>query len=460
MEGYQRRALALLVFSLPFNGIRPILNIGELSMEGMFYASLLYFVLVAPLVLRHFDFRDLGVLLSTQKVYILLIAASFLVGVGFISANSYGDRHGLERYIFSAGTYGYYLAFFGLLAVQARKVGIPRFINWLTGPFVALGVFLAVLCTIEVVSWFAPDLSDALVALRSTFAVDSKLNPFRLSGISLEPSFNAFAMLLCVPWTVRKAMETGDRKYGLLAAWLLLLCVISGARTAYVGLAFMAVAYLLARGTLKRLLPAGLDGALLVVAAFVAGIAVPMIAFAHIGAASSVSNVSRSYLMNAATQAGFESPFGQGYGQVTFFVVQRMSAVIQYSWELIDFYRGSRYGVLPPLFSWYARTFGEFGLFGYAILGFGFALVAKRVFAIGHAATDGFTHQLFIVSSLLLAQFIAIGFSIESVRVPQYWFAWLSVSLLLAYAQSRERSTRWTVRPVGASAAMLSMPRS
>lgn len=424
-------ALHILVFSLPFNGLRPLFNIGELSGEGFFYGSIVYAALVAPgLVTGRLNlFPALSALLKIQSVYLLCIVIFSLLNLETILANVYGARFGIERFWLSTLTYGYYFLLAALIAAHAISLGIDRLLDALGQAFAALGTCLAVLCGLEVFSWFAEPLRSVLIEARSLFAVNPEPPLMRLSGVSLEPSFNAFALLACVPWTAFRAKHPGRSRYHILTIVLIFLCTISGARTAYAGLAAMAGAFGLYKGYARGLLPAGTDGGLFVAAMFIAGIALPIVGLALIDAAAPTSNVTRAYLATAAITAGLTNPFGQGFGQATFFVVRSVAPVIQHSWELMDFYYGTRHGQLPPLYSWYARSIGEFGVSGYMLIAAGFAFVSARFFALGHDSQDRTGRALFFLGAMLLSQCLAMALSIESVRVPQFWLAWIIMAL-------------------------------
>lgn len=435
----QKFALYLMIFCLPFNGLRPVLDIGELSRDGFFFGSLFYLAVFAVRLLSDTRgiFRAGFSLPKVHLVYLALILGSLFASFYIIAENAYGSRTGFEKYFVSLSTYLYYLFLSSVLYLNAKMVGIERFTSWCAGAFTIVGVFLTIVCAIEIASWYFTPLRSVMLEFRSLFADNPLRRPFRLSGVSLEPSFNAFALLACVPWAIFRSASSGRLRYKLLATALLALCVVSAARTAYVGLAIMAVTYLLTTGVLRRMLPAGLDGAALIAMTFAVGVAFPVLASANIGADSTISDASRGYLMMGALSAGLDNFWGQGFGQASFYLVRNVSSAVQYSWELLDFYRGARHGELPPLFSWYARTFGEFGVVGYVILGVSFSLAARRFFRVGHAASDPFTRQLFILAALLVAQFLAIAFSIDSVRVPQFWLAWLFAGLLVAHARQQ-----------------------
>jgi len=433
MAAIQRYLLWLMILALPFNGIVPLLDIGELSREGFFYVSLLYFAASLPTVVRRQQKAGiLAIFLRTQVVYILLIALSLPLSAYIIANNAYGDRTGFERYFVSVLTYAYYLSLFSLFALHARAMGIERFIDTLSRAFVTLGALLVLVCTIEIASWYSETLNSFMTALRSNFELNPRHTQFRLTGLSLEPSFNAFAMLACMPWIIYRSRFRHRTFCRLLVAVLVVLCLVSGSRTAFVGLAFMAVAYTLVKGMARPVLAPGPDGATFVICAFILGIAVPVLAYHIVTIDSSISNISRTHFAMGAVEAGLERWVGQGYGQASFYVAENFYPdLLAYNWELRSFYEGDRLGVLPPLFSWYARSFGEFGPIGYCLLALSFASSAWRLFRAGARTEDPFTRQLFMLSTLMLAQFLGFAYSIGSLRLVQFWMAWLLMAALL-----------------------------
>lgn len=426
-------ALFVLVLSMPFNGIRPILTIGELSSEGFFYGSLVYLALALPILVagRQSLMPALVALTQLQSIYVLCIVLFTLLNIETVLSNAYGTRTGPERFTVSLLTYLYYFLISVVIIAHALFVGSERFLGGLSRAFIALGAGLVAICTIEIMSWVSEPARAIITGMRSLFATNPSPALWRLSGLSHEPSFNAFALLACVPWAMLAVKRTRNRRYLLLVASLLLICAASGARTAYAGLVTMGVAALIVRGNLQRLLPMGLDGTLFVLAMFAAGIALPLVGFAMIDPSSSSSDVTRSYLGTAAINAGLENPWGQGFGQASFFAVRQATTLIQYSWELTEFYYGSRHGELPPLFSWYARSFGEFGIVGYALLASGMSVIVARACWLGHHATNRETRTLFFLAIMSLSQFLAIALSIESLRMPQFWLTSIMLALFL-----------------------------
>jgi len=342
----------------------------------------------------------------------------------------------MERYVLSVMVFAYYFLLAVALYAHAQNAGVDRFLAWLTRAFTALATGLAALGVVEVISWTVTTIRPAWEAMRRIVAADATIAIGRLSGVSLEPSFNAFALLSCIPWLLvfrEKGTTLGSYKLLLVGA-ILALCLISGSRTALAGLAAMAIAYLLTQRWARAFFHGGSAGPVLVIGAFALGILVPIYAYLQIGPNESISNITRSFLMMGAIQGGWDQFWGQGFGQTGFFVVQVASSAVQYSWELLDFFAGERYGDLPPLFSWYARSFGEFGIVGYMLLCTSFAISLNALSKHAHKTT-GLDRRLPTISILIFAQFLGVAFSIESLRIPQYWLAWALISIALVQRQ-------------------------
>lgn len=436
MQPLQNFLFAAMLAAIPLNGIAPLAPIGELSGEGFFYASLPYCVFSAFLLLRvrTVPLAYAKSLLRSQRTYVALILLSVILAFPTIASNSYGNRAGIERYVVSFATYAYYLCTFLLMAVHLARIGAHSMVILITSTFRIVGAILVVVCTIEILSWYSDALRSIWSTLRHAVSINPFFDRFRLYGLSYEPSFNAFAMLACIPWLVASPpsrWKTADR---FLAILLLVLSAASGARTAYVGLLAMAAVYAVRRYRFARWPPSQVVG-LLVLAAFAAGAIAPHVAVTHIGSDQSTSNITRSYLMSAAVEAGLSAPLGQGYGQTSFAVTQKVSSAVEYSWELVEFYQGDRYGELPPLYSWYGRSFGEFGAVGYVLLAISFSAAAGHIFRSGAAQTTPSGKAIYTIFALLLGQMLAVAFSIESVRVPQYWMPWLVGAILSAHVR-------------------------
>ncbi len=95
----------------------------------------------------------------------------------------------------------------------------------------------------------------------------------------------------------------------------------------------MGVAYLLAKGTMRKLLPSGFDGAVLVICAFILGIAVPVLVYTNLNLDFRLQCL-RTYLAMGAIDAGMDRFAGQGYGQAAFYVVRNFyTPYIDYSWS-------------------------------------------------------------------------------------------------------------------------------
>ncbi|TPP03924.1 hypothetical protein [Rhizobium glycinendophyticum] len=422
-------ALFLLIMSTPLNGILPILNIGELSRDGFFYASILYItaIMSAPSAWP----KLVHVVKSTPEflmVYVVVVLMSTLLNYFNIETNQYIDRSGWGRFVSSSAIFGYYFLLMKVILVHVRLDGYKKFYARAESAFIFLGVLLVLLSAFESLGWFFSPLAKILLAIRSSFVFDPEVSSFRLSGVSLEPSFNAFAMLSCMPFVYARRRTTGSRRSLLLLFGLVVCAVLSGSRTAYVGL-FIFYAFLFVRNFTAGRSATSATIFLFTSLVFVAGLLLPLYAFDSIGGGTSVSNVTRSYLAAAAVEAGFDRIFGQGFGQVSFYVVQTIYSQLIYSWELRDYFYGARFGEFPPLFSWYARTLGEFGLLGYAVVAIAYARALRDNAAMSLRDARLEVGGAALLAYLLLGEFLAIGFSIDSVRVPQFWLAWTFMTI-------------------------------
>lgn len=428
--------LVLLVLSIPLSGLGIDIGLGELQGEGSFYTSLLYIVsLTVYAILGGYNgFASAAVYVRSQGVYALLIGASFFASYSVITGNDVGFRTGVNRYFSSILTFQYYLCLGIALCVHAQALGFELFIRRLQYAFFGIGIFLVLVGFLEVASWFSGGILDALVQVRSVLYTSPSLTPFRLSGVSLEPSYNALALLSAAPWLVCRGYIPFALFRKFIGLMLIGLCLFSGSRTAYVGLAAM-VAFgglqIVARWIplAGRALFFTLVGSISLV-----GLAAPLMSYASLGSNSSVSDVTRSYLATSAIDAGWDRLLGQGYGQTSFYTLQHASSLSELSWELKAYHGGSRSHELPPVFSWYARSFAEFGPLGYAFLIGSFALFySSALSTVLRKKAIGTSPAMMI--SLFSSQLFAAGFSIDSIRTPQYWLSFVLLSCVLTFAR-------------------------
>jgi hypothetical protein len=412
-------ALLLLVLSIPLSGLGIEIGLGELQGEGSFFTSLAYIaaLVVYALAGGYRGFSTAAVFIRSQSVYALLIIASFVLAYPVITGNDVGFRTGVNRYFSSILTFLYYLCLGVALCVHAQASGFERFIGRLQYAFFAMGLFLLVVELIEVASWFSGGVQSALVQVRSALYANPSLAPFRLSGASLEPSYNALALLAAMPWLICRGYIpfAGLRKF--LGLALLTLCLLSGSRTAYVGLAAM-LAFGGLQMVVRRMPNAGR----------------PLMSYAALDSESSVSDVTRSYLAAKAIEAGWDRPMGQGYGQASFYTLQQASSMSELSWELKAYYGGSRSLELPPVFSWYARSFAEFGPLGYILLIGSFALFFSSALSM-MLRRNAISASPAMIIALFASQLFAAGLSIDSIRTPQYWLSFVILSAAMAYSR-------------------------
>ncbi len=423
---------AVLIFSIPFNGIKPLVPAGEFSGDGFFLASIPFNIIITLCIITAKKV-PLGTLRPMARFMAIVALIFFITSVWNIASilnNSTSLRSGIGKFFVSYGSYLYYSYTFLLIAALAGFMGLERFLRFSAVAFLVSGTFMAIVAAIEVVSWYDPSVQQGLTAFRGLFAEIPRRPIFRLSGVSFEPSFFSFAMLTAIPWVVFHHVRYRSLFALIIAVLLMFFCVVSGARTAYVGLAG-----LLAMGFLARIRRSGAPffTAATVPIAMVMGLIIPLVAYTMLDSFQNISNVSRTYLASRAVVVGLEHPFGVGFGQTSFHILKKASSLLRLSWELEAWYLGDRAGELPPVFSWYGRTIAEIGVISYillAILGYKFMFgFTKKGMKTRLKSLEG---ELFRMSICYIGIFLAGAFSSDSYKFLPFWFSFLTCSLFLA----------------------------
>lgn len=431
---------ALLVFSLPFNGVRPLLPAGELSGDGFFYASLLFnasMVLGITLNRMRLPARVLRPMWRYLSVPVVVFLLMTLLNFGTVLGNSTGLRYGVSKFVLGYGVLLYYAATFSLIAVLAGLTGREQFLRFTARLFCISGAFMGIVACVEVAGWFNGAARSLLVGFRSLFASFPERVLFRISGVSYEPSFYAIAMLTALPWTLLHARLNRSRLAWVIALLLVLACVLSAARTAWVGLAGYLLVTAIAR---MRWRIAPILGAMVPVVAMVLGPLVPLYAYSMVWSFDNVSNISRSFLASRAVMVGLEHPFGVGFGQVQFYFRHMMDASVNLSWELRGWFMGDRAGQLPPIFSWYGRTLGEIGLVVYILLVLGAAIATYNLFrVVRRYERHALQAILFRMAIGYFGIFLGIGLSSDSYKFSPFWFMFLLVGLFQSFAAEGRR---------------------
>lgn len=422
----------LLIFSIPFNGLIEIIPVGEFSGDGFFYMSLPFNAMMTFMVITKRKNLPVSVARPVAMALLFFISVFLLfsvINITRIFENATPLRSGVSKFILSYGAFLYYAFTFVLISVMASIMGTQQFVSLTVQSCCLSAAFMVIVSLFEVLGWFNSVARGALIGFRNIFTSQPIRIPFRISGVSYEPSFFGISMLLMMPWVAEYAKQKRNLSARMLFIFLAFFCVISGSRTAVLGIAAFLIIQVLMKSPWRSAfyITIGIPAT-----SAVLGLLIPIIAFEHVDSFSSVSNVTRSFLTSRAVMLGIDNPFGVGFGQVPFYLVQQMDSSIRNSWELESWYSGSRAGELSPVFTWYGRTIGEIGIVGYALCT---AFISIKMFALakyGKMLTDEtLERMLFHVFSGYVAIFLAVGLSSDSYKFLPFWFMILTYGLVM-----------------------------
>ena len=354
---------------------------------------------------------------------LLILLVPTLWNMASVVNNSTSLRGGLGKFAVSYFAVIYYCYTFFCISILSGFMGIEKFLAFSSKSFLYTSIFMIFIAAVEITSWYVAEVRSLFIGFRSIFAEFPERTLFRISGVSLEPSFFSFAILTAIPWTIFYYKRYRSRLAMIVTILLVLICMVSGARTAYVGLAGLFSMWMLSRLRSSALpyLAAAVPAS-----AMILGLIFPLAAYSMLSSFDSVSNITRTFLASRAVVIGIEHPFGVGFGQVPFFLAEKMNSYIKLSWELEAWHSGSRAGELMPIFSWYGRTIGEIGLFLYIFLSF---ILCRMVFVISMNSLKFQNGSMGLaIFQMLFAYwgvFLASGISSDSYRVLLIWFTML-----------------------------------
>lgn len=432
--------LYLMIYSIPFSGMRDIMPLGELSGEGFFYTSLL-FMIVSIFHLLVFGVKNIQEFVRPFKfhsAYILIILLSFFLNFSSIFENYYGSRSGFSKFATSLLVLSYYMALSGFFVLLAKRIGYERFVSCVSTAFTHLSWAILLVSVLEVVGWYVLEVKSILTYFRSSYSLVASTTPFRISGFSMEPSFYAMSILTCIPWVFRSYVLQRRWYQGALLFMLFALCILSGSRTAYVSIAFLVSIFISfwfrpLRSISTYTFP------LLVMSLFVFGLIIPYYFGNNVSPHDSVSNITRSIIGAKSIDLGIENFLGVGFGQVPFHLPDMQEHSFSYSWELLNFFTGDRYGEAVPLYSWYARTFGEFGPIGYLIIMCYWVFITIKFSPVSTGKLSEMDLNRMMGLSLLIL-FLSFGWSSDSLRSPSLWIGTIILCASSSYGMKVYRS--------------------
>lgn len=425
-------SIHLLVFGSLFTGLPGPTALGELRGEGT-VPGVIALLAAAGLSGAVLDVRSLRSALIFAP-FVLCILLSYAVNADAIANAHFLGREGGEKFVTSLLVVVFYVLAFFAAASLAQVYGARAML--LCGANAALwcGYLMIAEMAVEIVSWFVPPLRETWRVVRGAWVEPGSSQPmFRLVGFAPEPSLASIAAmgllgLLAAEAAIRGGSRAWPRRraraVGVLFVLLFILeLTLANARTFMIGLCGVAVALALANRHVRRV-PPSIRAAVIVLAPLAVQVALIWTVIQADPSTRTISNVTRSVGMIAASQLWAQHPLlGLGLGQYGFHFRGVVPSWGLVSFEISRYFEEDQYKLiagLPPTFSMFTRIGAELGALGLAAW-----LLAP------FAAIRGLLLRppgaLAVVIVCALAAQIWVGLSFDSYRNFYYWF-WLAIA--------------------------------
>lgn len=367
--------IALAIILIPFTGISGLSILG-----GMGNSASIYPILVGMMIWILCSWREIkipkGHTYRLLMVFYFIAISSVVINVGDIKNYHYMGQSGVLRAIVQLGSLFVCMIIPIYLynnMLKYRKNPYEFFFKYVMISFFIAGSYSAV----EIMSFLDfGSAKDYLTSLNSLFRAENDLNyQMRLRSVTSEPSsFGAYCTIL-LPWII---FQSGQKKrYSFILIYLILLCLLSLSRTAYVVLLVQFLTCFILYGEKQRKNMAKIT----VIALILSGIlytqaedyfgersfdVVVMSVLDSEGTVFDLSNIARYGSQEAAINMFFDNPIlGVGYGMYGFLAPDYYP---QYAWisnEIL--YRSVNWTDSinwPSVYSLIARLFGETGMLG------------------------------------------------------------------------------------------------
>lgn len=440
--------LALIFFSIPFNGIPGPAALRELSVEAAIYPIFGFLVLTLPLVLARI-MHDPRALLALAAVPALLLV-NYLMAYDDISLARLGEISGTTKFVNSTLVFLLYVYFAFAIYAFARTATIEGIAGFVRRCIRPLTLFLLAVWIVEIVSWYVDPLRALITPIKHFVSTGPYFAKGRLSGVSYEPSFNAIVMIGLLPALWFGALYRGNSRrerlsYMLFGLLFVIFGTLSDSRTAY----FIMLAQLLVLFALYLFgtrLGRWASVALLLPLACI--IAPPILLYLLGGDLSGlarstdrISDITRLTAVNAAIDMWGQHPYGGiGFGQYGFYYRSSVNYISTLSWEVNSFLGEARADEFPPSYSLYWRILAETGILGFSAFYGTMWAVFLGLARAGSRKGRSRTEIDFILSIAVgLVGALLVGLSFDSYRMP---FIWIFLGLAAATPEIIRREAR------------------
>lgn len=443
--------LYLVIFLIPFTGMKGISFLGELSGEAHVLP------LMACIVIGFFYFYNYLPNLNKSNITILLAFAISVVitlfSISDISEQTVFKGHsGIGRFFSQSFVLLLYSLFSCSVYLYTKKAGRKKIIEIISGSTWFSFVTVVIFSLIEAPYVLGYDFTKSILDLYSTlFRAEDYIDYLRrMRSVSFEAP--SLAMFLPLPLIVAYTLDViSIKKKAFISFFVVVLIILTFSRTALVVVFVLLLLYLYFKALNKNIINKLLiHSNFLIIFSFI----LALDALFDVGVASAIadkvmsmaidsddnyhlaSNLGRWGAQVGAVNIGLDNIyFGVGLGQSGFYLPHYYPDWAFGSYQVRNWASPSD-PLWPPVFSLYTRIFSELGLIGIILLlYFFFKLVIKLrhnyMLNIGPRNEVLFLLISLIYSFLIFAQFASFRFV----------YFWLILAVVLQYFESlREKN--------------------
>ncbi|MBY6105282.1 O-antigen ligase family protein [Ferrimonas balearica] len=444
--------LFLLVFFIPFTGMKGLPAMGEMKGEFhvypailMVFLGVLYTILKLPKLNRSFL-----LMLIPFAVVVLGIFANYS---NIISQPEFKYSDGLSRLFSQSTVLVFYLLVTYSLLVVFKKDSVETIVNVCISAIFSSFYVLSAYCIFEIPYVIGFDFTNPLLDMYSNVFRAEEYREYlrRLRGLSFEAPSLANYLSIVVVATIYRARHSG-KKYWLLYLWIAVLISLSYSRTAILTIIIITLAYALFYGLTKSIktrafyflisiflfisivlldLSSGGNGTEYLISK-IKSISIDTTDDYHLA-----SNLGRWGSQYAAVAIGLDNwIFGVGIGQSGFYLPSYYPDWAFGSFQVRN-WSNSLDPLWPPIFSIYTRIFSELGSIGLALfMTFNVVLILKLKSIITQSKNVQDKYLAVLLLSLMVLSLILFA-QFGSFRLLIYW-----ISIFLAMKLISEQRMR------------------
>ncbi|PHS61466.1 MAG: hypothetical protein COB09_17595 [Thalassobium sp.] len=402
-----------LFLTMGVSGLNGISAFGELSIELYSHVFLLIAPFYAYKLLSNFKDPMFDPVSILFLILFFVSVLSLILNFNDISESSLRGRTGINKYFSSMAVLAFAFLFYLFVRMVINISGVD-FQYLMVNVIFRLVQFYTIYAVFEILSWYERDMGVVNFVSHYINGRVYELTPFRLRGLSSEPSFFANTLLFCAPFYL---FLYGARRY-LFLTMLAGLVLLSGSRTAYIVAILMILGVVVytffGRGWVFK----AASSFMLVILSlfFILGFQGETLGWV-LSDSDSVSNLSRFSSLYASFLIFIDNPIvGSGLGQYAFNAYNYIPYWAETSYEIVAWFSDDD-AAWPPVFNLYARILSELGILGFFSYAIFMMYMARKIML---SKLDRHWDLFFL---MLLLYCILIPISFDSFRNPYIWIA-------------------------------------